>query len=280
MRTELSTDISVNMWIYRTGKNYKDMPIILYEYQRTRKADHPKEFLKEFQGVVVCDSYSAYRKLNRENPDITFAGCWSHARRRFADTLKALPKASQKNVKGTVAYEALKWIAAIYHLDNQLKTLSPDERKKQREINIKPQVEAFFAWAKEIQTGNRLSKGKTLDGITYCINWEEALKVFLNDGEVPLDNNATESALRSFCLHKHTWKLIDSIDGAKSSTIIYGITETAKANNLNPFCYLEYVLTVLKDHQDDTDYSFIQELLQWSENLPDICRSKSKTTNV
>lgn len=268
------------MWIYRTGKNYTDTPIILYEYQRTRKADHPEEFLKEFQGIVVCDGYSAYRKLDRENPDITFAGCWSHARRRFADALKALPKASQKNAKGTVAYEALKRIAAIYHLDNQLKTLSADERKKQRQINIQPLVEAFFAWAKDIQTGNRLSKGKTLDGITYCINQEEALKVFLNDGEVPLDNNATESALRSFCLHKHTWKLIDSIDGAKSSAIIYSITETAKANNLNPFRYLEYVLTVLKDHQDDTDYSFIQELLPWSEKLPDICRSKSKTTNV
>ena len=74
--------------------------------------------------------------------------------------------------------------------------------------------------------------------IHYCINQEEALKVFLDDGEVPLDNNATEGALRSFCLHKHAWKLIDSIDGAKSSAIIYSITETAKANHLNPFRYL------------------------------------------
>ena len=96
----------------------------------------------------------------------------------------------------------------------------------------------------------------------------------------PLDNNVTEGALRSFCLHKHAWKLIDSIDGAKSSAIIYSITETAKANNLNPFRYLAHVLTVLKDHQDDTDYSFIEELLPWSDQLPEICRSKSKSTNV
>lgn len=104
--------------------------------------------------------------------------------------------------------------------------------------------------------------------------------MFLNDGDVPLDNNATEGTLRSFCLHKHAWKLIDSIDGAKSSAIIYSITETAKANNLNPFRYLDHVLTVLKDHQDDTDYIFIEKLLPWSEQLPEICRSKSKTTNV
>ena len=77
-----------------------------------------------------------------------------------------------------------------------------------------------------------------------------------------------------------TFELIDSIDGAKSSAIIYSITETAKTNNLNPFRYLDYVLTVLKDHQDDTDYSFIEELLPWLDQLPEICRSKSKTTNL
>ena len=89
-----------------------------------------------------------------------------------------------------------------------------------------------------------------------------------------------KGAGRGFCLHKHAWKLIDSIDGAKSSAIIYSIAETAKANNLNPFRYLEYVLTVLKDHQDNTDYSFIEELLPWSDQLPQICRSRSKTTNL
>ena len=125
-------------------------------------------------------------------------------------------------------------------------------------------------WAKEIQTSGRLTKGKTLEGINYCINQEEALKVFLDDGEVPLDNNATEGSLRSLCLHKHAWKLIDSIDGAQSSAIIYSITETAKANNLNPFRYLKYILTVMKEHQEDTDYRFMEELLPWSEQLPDL----------
>ena len=233
-----------------------------------------------FTGVVVCDGYSAYRKLDRETEAIVFAGCWIHARRYFADALKALPKKEHEAARDTVAYEAIKRIGAIYHLDNQLAGLKPDDRRKQRQINLKPLVEAFFAWVKEIQISGRLSKGKTLEGINYCINQEEALKVFLDDGEVPLDNNATEGALRSFCLHKHAWKLIDSIDGAKSSAIVYSITETAKANHLNPFRYLEHVLTVMKDHQEDTDYRFMEDLLPWSEQLPEICRSKTKTTNV
>ena len=268
------------MWIYRTGKSYTDTPVILYEYQRTRKADHPEEFLKGFKGIVVCDGYSAYRKLDRKNPDIIFAGCWSHARRRFAEALKALPKAAQKNTKETVAYEAVSRIAAIYHLDNQMEGQPAKVRKMYRQANIRPLVEAFFAWAKEIQSKNQLSRGKTLDGINYCINQEVSLKAFLEDGDIPMDNNTTESALRSFCLHKHTWKLIDSLDGANASAIIYSITETAKANNLNPFRYLEYILTVLKDHQEDKEYSFIDDILPWSEKLPEICRSKAKTTNI
>ena len=239
-----------------------------------------QEFLKYFKGIVVCDGYSAYRKLDRENPDIVFAGCWSHARRRFAEALKALPKAAQKNAKETVAYEAVSRIAAIYHLDNQMEGQPAKVRKMYRQANIRPLVEAFFAWVKEIQIKNQLSRGKTLDGINYCINQEVSLKAFLEDGDIPMDNNATESALRSFCLHKHTWKLIDSLDGANASAIIYSITETAKANNLNPFRYLEHVLTVLKDHQDDREYSFINDILPWSEKLPAICRSKTKATNI
>ena len=268
------------MWIYRTGKSYTDTPVILYEYQRTRKSDHPEEFLKDFKGIMVCDGYSAYRKLDRKNPDIIFAGCWSHARRRFTEALKALPKTAQKNAKETVDYEAVSRIAAIYHLDNQMEGQPAKVRKMYRQANIRPLVEAFFAWAKEIQSKNQLSRGTTLDGINYCINQEASLKAFLEDGDIPMDNNATESALRSFCLHKHTWKLIDSLDGANASAIIYSITETAKANNLNPFRYLEYVLTVLKDHQDDRDYGFIDDILPWSEKLPEICRNKAKTTNI
>ena len=89
-----------------------------------------------------------------------------------------------------------------------------------------------------------------------------------------MDNNAAEGALRSFCLHKYAWKLIDTIDGARSSATNYSITETAKANRLNPFHYLEFLLEELKEHQDDIDWSFIDALLPWAARLPEICRVK------
>lgn len=116
-----------------------------------------------------------------------------------------------------------------------LRRLSPF-RKIRR---IKPLVDALFVWVKNVMENAYLPKGKTLEGINYYLNHEETLKVFLNDGEVPMDNNVTEGALRTFCLNKHTWKLIDTIACAKSSAIIYSITETTKANNLNSFRYTE-----------------------------------------
>ena len=111
--------------------------------------------------------------------------------------------------------------------------------------------------------------------MSYClrtIKLQERGKAETQRATGILYNNATEGALRSFYLHKHTWKMIDTIDGAKSSAIIYSITETAKANHLHPFRYVEYLLTELLKHQDDTDRGFIEELLPWSKTLPDICK--------
>lgn len=68
------------MWVYRSGA-LEAHPFVLYEYQKTRKADHPREFLKDFHGICVTDGYQAYHTIGKERDDITFAGCWAHARR-------------------------------------------------------------------------------------------------------------------------------------------------------------------------------------------------------
>lgn len=262
------------MWVYRTGKYYRDTPIVLYDYQKNRNAAAPEAFLKGFNGTVLTDAHSAYRKMGKDKPGIEFAACWAHARRRYSDAVKALKADDKKFAKETVAYEALERIAAIYHLDNELSDLTPAERLEKRKLRVSPLVEDYFAWVKQVSTSGRLAKGYTLEGINYSISNEKYLRLFLEDGEVALDNNATESALRTFCLHKHTWRLIDTIDGAKSSAIIYSITETAKLNGLNPFRYIEFILTELVAHQDETDRSFLEDLMPWSAKLPNICKAK------
>lgn len=89
-----------------------------------------------------------------------------------------------------------------------------------------------------------------------------------------MDNNASERAIRGFCIGKKNWEMIDTINGATSSAIIYSIAETAKANNLKPYEYFEYLLTQIPAYMDDTDRSFLEDLLPWSPKLPDISENK------
>jgi transposase len=256
------------MWVYRTGRMYQDKQIVLYDYQQTRNTSHPKEFLKNFKGVCVTDGYQVYHTLDKERDDLTIAGCWAHARRRYDEAVKALP---EKDQKSSLAYLALKQIQAIYREEKRLSELSPEERLKLRQVSVKPLVEAYFVWVKE-HIGKILSKSKTWSGFNYSINQEKYLKAFLDDGEVPMDNNAAEQSIRGFCIGKKNWVMIDTINGAKSSAIIYSIAETAKVNNLKPYNYFEYLLTEIPKHLDETDRSFCEDLLPWSPKLPAECR--------
>ena len=205
------------MWVYRTGRMYTDRQIVLYEYQRTRNASHPREFLKDFSGICVTDGYQVYHTIENEREDLVIAGCWSHARRRFDEAVKALPKAKQKDSR---AYLALTMIQAIYREEKQLKELPAQERQNRRQLNVKPLVEAYFVWVRE-NLSKVPQKSKTWEGFSYSLNQEKYLKVFLDDGEVPMDNNAAEQSIRGFCIGKKNWVMIDTVAGAKSSAIIY-----------------------------------------------------------
>ena len=260
------------MWVYRTGRMYADRQIVLYEYQRSRNASHPREFLKKFSGICVTDGYQVYHTIEGEREDLRIAGCWSHARRRFDEAVKALPKAKQKDSR---AYLALTMIQAIYREEKQLKELPPQERQNRRQLSVRPLVEAYFIWVRE-NLPNVPQKSKTWEGFSYSLNQEKYLKVFLDDGEVPMDNNAAEQSIRGFCIRKKNWVMMDTVAGAKSSAVIYSIAETAKANNLKPYEYFEYLLTEIPRHLDDTDRAFLDDLLPWSPNLPANCRKPGK----
>ena len=252
------------MWVYRSGYMNPEKQIILYEYQLTRNASHPREFLKEFKGICVTDGYQVYHTLEKEKEDLTIAGCWVHMRRRFEQALEVIPKEARK---GTISYMAMKQIQAIYREEGKLKELHSKERLEQRQAIIKPLVNAFFVYLKQNQT-EVPGSGKLHDAFTYALNQEKYLKVFLEDGEVPIDNNASERAIRGFCVGKKNWQMIDTINGAKTSAMIYSIAETAKANNLKPYDYFEHLLEEIPKHMEDTDRSFLKELLPWSDKLP------------
>lgn len=250
------------MWVYRSGHLYQNRQIVLYEYQQTRNTSHPREFLKGYDGICVTDGYQVYHTLEKELEELTIAGCWVHCRRRFDEALKLIPKSYQKESN---VFLLMKQIQAIYREEGKLNDFSSDERLKQRQVVIRPLVDAFFAYLKTIKVSK---KDKFGDAVGYALNQEKYLRVFLTDGDVPIDNNASERAIRGFCIGKKNWQMIDTINGAKTSAIIYSIVETAKANNLKPFNYVQYLLEEIPQHMDERDCSFLEDLLPWSEKLP------------
>lgn len=258
------------MWVYRSGHLYQDKQIVLYDYHKTRNSSHPKEFLKDYSGICVTDGYQVYHKMENEREDLRIAGCWVHARRRFDEAMNVLPKEQQKK---SDAYLVMKQIQAIYREEGKLKELSADERLEQRQLVVKPLVDALFVYLKK-QNPSVPATGQLRKAYTYILNQEKYLRVFLEDGEVPIDNNASERAIRGFCIGKKNWQMIDSINGAKASAIIYSITETAKANNLKPYDYFEHILNEIPKHMDDSDRSFLEDLLPWSDKLPEGIRKK------
>ena len=165
-------------------------------------------------------------------------------------------------------------IRAIYREEGKLKELSSKERLVQRQVVVKPLVDALFVYLKQHE--NEVGTEKLREAFIYVLNQEKYLRVFLTDGDVPMDNNASERAIRGFCVGKKNWQMIDTINGAKSSAIIYSIAETAKANNLKPYEYFEYLLTEIPKHMDDTDRSFLDDLIPWSKNLPESIRKPKK----
>ena len=203
------------MWVYRNRTLRGTHPIVLFDWQPSRHSDHPREFLKTFSGTVVTNGYQVYHKLAKERRDLKVAGCWVHARRPFAEFIKSVGQDTAK------------------------------DRKKKRQLVLYEKVDAYFAWAK--QKYSQITHNSTIGkALAYSINQEEYLRVFLSDGNVPMDNNYAEQAIRSFTIGRKNFVMIESSNGAKASAILYSLVETAKANLINTFeyfCLLRFLST-------------------------------------
>ncbi len=254
------------MWVYTTDE-YTPVPgqIVLYDYQLTRSHEHPRNFLRGFTGIVSSDAYQAYHELEREDPE-TFkvAGCWVHAKRYYSEIIKAN---GTKGKKGTFADKAVKKISKIFHEDNKLKDLEPEERLKKRQKDIKPLVDDYFDWVRKNQpyVDPRSQTGKAF---SYSLNQEKYLRTFLDDPMVNMDNNQAERAIRPFTVGRKNWVMIDTIRGAEASAVLYSLAETAKANNLRTYDYFCYLLTELPKYIHDFETDIPESLFPWSEQFP------------
>jgi hypothetical protein len=275
------------MWVYRNGACDSKYPVVIYDYQPTRKADHPDEFLKGYTGILVTDGYQVYHTLDKKRgDDLTVAGCWVHAKRKFAEIVKAV---GPEGANSAIAVKATKKISELFKIDSQWDNLCKVDRERHRKKELKPQVEAFFEWAKGAMA--TIPKGSaTYKGLQYCVNQEEYLKVFLTNGNVPMDNNRAEQAIRPFTLGRKNWVNMYSPKGAQASAVIYSLVETAKANDIRIYDYFEYLIQELSKHrreemklkEQDPFYvpkrDYLQDMLPWSKNIKKMFSSPKKNS--
>lgn len=253
------------MWVYTTEKSTH--PVVIFEYQKTRAASHPKEFLAGYQGYLCCDGYEAYHTLGR---NITICGCWVHARRHYSNAVKALQDNTERTDELNVSREALRRIGELFDMDKAYRSLSTDERLEKRQKELRVKADEYFEWVRS-KVGTVPPKSETGKGLTYCMNQKNYLLACLSTADVPLDNSEAERKIRNFVISRKNFVLIDTVNGANASAILFSLAETAKANNLRPYEYFKYLLEEIPVHMDDTIDKFndhLEKLLPWSEDLP------------
>lgn len=214
------------MWVYANGKT-DDRNIIIFEYQPTRGAIHPYNFLKGFSGYLVCDGYDAYNAVS----NVKRCGCLAHTRRKFVD---AMPSDKEQRLTSAAA-KAVEFCNMIYHEESLLKDLSADDRYKQRLVKVKPLLDAFFVWLYNQNIGG---KGKLAKAVGYALNEKKYLYTFLENGDVPIDNNRAENAIRPFTIGRKNWLFNNTARGAECSAALYSVISTAQVNGLDVEEYL------------------------------------------
>jgi transposase len=251
-------------WLYRTS-GCAEHPIVIYEYQQTRKQDNPKEFLKNFKGYLHTDGYQAYHNLP---PGTIVVGCWSHCRRYWEKVYETLDEPDRE---GSNAERGLVYINLLFAFEDEFRDLSPDERLKKRLEISKPVSDDFFDWVGSL---NPLPKSLMGEAVHYALAQRQYLENVYLDGRLELSNNRAERSIKPFVQGRKVWLFSNTPNGAVSSSIYYSIVETAKENHLNPREYIKHILEVMPSAKT----SALESLLPWSDCIPDYCRVPVKAS--
>ena len=241
------------MWLYRTSGD-TDKPIVLYEYQPGRGAKHPKEFLAGYTGYLHMDGYAGYHDLGE---NITVVGCWAHARRKFDEAVKSLPKGK---AKGSSASQGLAYCNLLFEIEQGLSEETADERYEQRLKQTKPVLDAMLSWANTRTAAPKSALGKAF---TYLKEQWPYLTNYLNDGRLEISNNRAERSIKPFVIDRKNFLFANTPKGATGSAIMFSLIQTAIENGLDPYKYLTWLLRKAKN-ADLTDARTIQSLLPWN----------------
>jgi len=241
------------MWVY-IGDAAN--PYHVFDFTLGRGRDGPMTFLKGFKETLLADAYGGYDGVVVGN-DITRAGCWAHARRKFVDAEKTHP---------AIAAEVVGIIRQLYAVEDQAKTMSTAERlclrRSQSQSILARLRERLWAWKDQL-----LPKHPMAEAVNYCLNQWNELSVFAADGAVPIDNNISERDVKRIVLNRKNSLFVGNERGGRTAAILSSITSTCKRHAIDPQRYLTQLLANLPAAP-------LSQISQW---LPDQWKLRNST---
>lgn len=242
---------TARFWLYR---GQEDNPYNVFDFTEDRGRDGPAEFLKDFRGHATVDAYGVHEGIYLGKEDRIFAACCNaHARRKFVEA---------KPNDGVAAARAISMYRGLYDLEDLAKTLSFEDRLALRQAESLPIMNELHDWLMEKNDDLRvLPKSKLGNAVRYALNQWDELKVFLANGEIPIDNNATESELRRLTIGRKNWLFVGSSRGGEVAAKMCSLVSSAARHNIDVWAYVDDCLRQLA--RGSTDYESL---------LPDVWR--------
>ena len=240
------------MWVQRGGPPGK--PVILFEYDPSRAQAVPLRLLEGWKGHLMADGLESYGAI-AFCEGVTRLGCWAHARRRFVDASKVLPAGKRGR-----AHEALALIGKLYAIERDARELNDTERLAQRQSQSRTVIDELRRWLDQVLP--TVPPTSVLGGaLGYLHRQWPRLIPYLARGDLPIDNNPAENAIRPFVVGRKAWLFSDTQAGARASALIYSLVETAKANGMEPYLWLRNALRALPTA---TTVEHFETLLPWN----------------
>ena len=243
------------VWAYVTPQ-HSPIKAVVYDFAQGRGSEYPNAFLQGFKGKLVCDSYNGYKPLFGRG--VIEVGCMAHARRKFHEL--------HVTGQSLISIEALELFQSLYAVEREIderfeKNQSPIPRDAQivrqiRQEKAKPVADKLYAWLQEKRLGTTKNAAIT-KAIEYCLKRWTALTRYLDDGNLPIDNNWAENQMRPWALGRKNWLFAGSLESGKRAANVMSLIQSARLNGLDPYAYLADVLRRLPTHPD----SQIDELL-------------------
>jgi transposase len=220
------------LWSYSSSE-YEPLQAVIYDFADSRKGLNARDFLGDWRGKLVCDDFSGYKALFERG--IIEIGCTAHARRKFHDLYV--------NHRSDIAEEALRYYTGLYEVEREARErkLDTEGRRILRQQRSKPIAEAFRQWLTRqralVPDGSAAAKA-----INYSLGRWAALIRYLDDGELPIDNNHIENRIRPVALGRGNWLFAGSLRAGKRAAAIMSLIQSAKLNGHDPYVYLKDVM--------------------------------------